>query len=185
MQIRQFLPILGFAGLSQTKPSAMFVSHAASALDIQDFLISEVISTEVEDRTLKTWNRTLSFIFSDPNANTATKCASGWYKDSTADRAPYSYVYCAFLSLGLASSTNSAAPANGFSIWKFKTYTSPGEFELSVAHSFSDPVHYPPPYNYVEYFANVDISLQCSQRRRKSKCVSNGTIVAEITGISN
>ncbi|PBP28729.1 hypothetical protein BUE80_DR000254 [Diplocarpon rosae] len=182
MQILQIILILGFAVLSQAKSSDMFVSHAISVLDIKDFLIRDVIFTEVKDETSNTLNCTLSCLlalicegritFSDPNANTTTRCADGWYKNSTADRTPYSYVYC-------------AAPVTDFSIWKFKNFTSPGEFELSLAHSFSDPIHFPPPYNYVEYFANVGISLQCSQGRGISECVSNGTMKAEITSISN
>ncbi|PBP22726.1 hypothetical protein BUE80_DR006397 [Diplocarpon rosae] len=160
MQILQIILILGFAVLSQAKSSDMFVSHAVSVLDIKDFLIRDIISTEVIDHTSNTVNRTLSFTFSDPNANTTTRCADGWKKDS-------------------------AAPVIDFSIWKFKNFTSPGEFGLSIAHSFSDPIHFPPPYNYVEYFADVGISLQCSQSRDISECVSNGTIKAVVTSISN
>lgn len=54
------------------------------------------------------------------------------------------------------------APTSSFSIWKFTSFRDGGNFSLAISHHFSDPTHYPPPYSYVQYFGDVDLTPECS-----------------------
>ncbi|CZS94049.1 uncharacterized protein RCO7_08130 [Rhynchosporium graminicola] len=113
-------------------------------------------------------------VFADPNANTTTKCEDGWTKSATVDKTPFSYIYC-----------GGGPSGNGFSAFRFKTYDSPGKFELQITHSFSDPNHYPPPYNYVQYFAPATFELDCGSSRNTNRCVRPGPIRGIINQITN
>ncbi|KAI9048962.1 hypothetical protein LZ554_006811 [Drepanopeziza brunnea f. sp. 'monogermtubi'] len=172
MHVLQLLLVLSFALLSQARLSTEFVSHAVGFFEIKDFLISDVVYTEVNNRRRQTSNHTLSFHFTDPNANSSISCSDSWLKDANGNHFPSNYVYC-------------AAPTTSFSIWKLTQFTTGGNFSLALAHFFSDPSHYPPPYDYVEYFAEVALTPVCSIARTSSRCIAKGPIAATINRISN
>ncbi|KAH7360727.1 hypothetical protein BKA65DRAFT_533974 [Rhexocercosporidium sp. MPI-PUGE-AT-0058] len=130
MRLLQLFLTLGLAMLSQAKMSTDFETHALGVFEIKDFLIFNVVSTETHDPAAKIANRTISFIFADPNANSTIKCEDGWTKSDSVDNTPFSYIYC-----------GAGPTSNGFSSFRFKTYESPGKFELQLAHSFSDPAY--------------------------------------------
>jgi len=120
-------------------------------VNIQAFLISDMdlITAVLPDKL--TCNHTLSFVFTDPNSNgTSTNCSSSWItQNNGTNTAPLSYVVC---------------EPNGndeFFQWQFNTYTNLTSFNLRFTHEFSDPVDYPPPYNFVQYFSDAQINLVC------------------------
>ncbi|KAH9222734.1 hypothetical protein DL95DRAFT_454224 [Leptodontidium sp. 2 PMI_412] len=174
MLLLQLVLVLGFAMLSQAKMSTDFETHAVGVFEVKDFLIFNVVSTENRDPATRIANRTISFVFADPNANSTIKCEDGWTKSATVDNTPFSYIYC-----------GSGPNSNGFSTFRFKTYENPGKFELQLTHSFSDPTHYPPPYNYVQYFAPATFELECNKLRNSARCMLGGPVRATINQITN
>ncbi|CZT49786.1 uncharacterized protein RSE6_10676 [Rhynchosporium secalis] len=47
------------------------------------------------------------------------------------------------------------------------------------------PNHYPPPYNYVQYFAPATFELDCGSSRNTNRCVRPGPIRGIINQITN
>tara|TARA_R110002060_G_scaffold3689_5_gene5699 strand:- start:1163 stop:1507 length:345 start_codon:yes stop_codon:yes gene_type:complete len=107
MLVLQFLLALGLAMLAHARMSTEFVTHAVDVFEIMDFLVFNVVSTELRDPATRVTNRTISCMFTllattmkmtdialvtfaDPNANTTIKCGEAWTNDNT----PFNYVYC-------------------------------------------------------------------------------------------
>jgi hypothetical protein len=131
-------------------------------------------------------------VFTDPNSNnTSTKCSSSWTIQSNGtNTAPFSFITCA---------------PNGnqeFFDWQFNTYTNFTSFNLRFAHQFSDPVlvalqdtsfnlltfhdsHYPPPFNFVEYFADAQINLVCEDAAGTLCSLPNSPLHAQVNRISD
>ncbi|KAK0124479.1 hypothetical protein ONS95_009431 [Cadophora gregata] len=170
MLVFQFLLALGLVMLAHARMSTDFVTHAVGVFEIKDFLVFNVVSTELRDPSTRATNRTISFTFTDPNANTTIQCGEAWINNNT----PFNYVYC-----------GNGPNANGFSSFRFKTYTHAGKFDLQLTHSFSDPTHYPPPYSFVQYFAPASFELQCNKLRNNARCIQGGPVRGVINQISN
>ncbi|CZR66150.1 uncharacterized protein PAC_16051 [Phialocephala subalpina] len=189
--------ILGFAFLSNALPQVLpyrpvTVSrrhiagkHAISGTDAivhKDFLISDFYASSTPDSTYTSFNHTLSFTFVDPNSGTETVCARTWMSTANTTGAPFgpSYQVC-----------DPTAGANGkqeFFDWHLKTWTDMCHFSLELAHEFSDPVNYKPPYDYVEYFAPVNVTLVCLDAAGTQGCTlptSTSPLHAVITSLAN
>lgn len=144
---------------------------------IKNFQITELYSNDFSS-TDTVWNRSAHFVVTDFNSNTSTICSQSWTQSNTTNNFPVDYILCDFTA------------NDEFFIWKFTSYTSLGNFTLQLAHEFSDPVNYPPPYNVVEYFsAPTTFNLDCVARQTSSGsrtyCVTNGPVTARVTGVAN
>ncbi|KAE8451948.1 hypothetical protein EG329_002112 [Mollisiaceae sp. DMI_Dod_QoI] len=166
--------------ISRRHTASKHAVTTADALELKDFLISGFFAISTVDAPNTSWNRSLSFVFADPNSNTSTICSQNWTDTANSTTAPMGpgYVVC--------DATNSTQQE--FFDWHFSTYTDLSDFSIEFAHEFSDPNDYPPPYNYVEYFATTNVSLICEDAVGLSGCTlpaSESPLQAHITSISN
>ncbi|KAH8782008.1 hypothetical protein BGZ57DRAFT_588374 [Hyaloscypha finlandica] len=148
--------LLGFIMASSALPKAPVANVAQNTglsdrVIFADFQISNMILLTSALPDNLTFNHTLSFNFTDPNSNgTNTICGSSWITTTNGgNTAPMSYILC------------DRTADKGFFEWQFTTITSLTSFGLRFAHEFSDPVHYPPPYDMVVYFSDANVTLTC------------------------
>jgi hypothetical protein len=116
----------------------------------QDFLLTNINTHEFAAPSGTSYNRTITFHWSDPNSNTTTCCTESWIQTNTTNAYPHSYVLC-----------DSTGFPEAFQ-WYFSAYTSLSNFTLQLGHEFLDPVAFPPPYDEPQYFATVDVTLNCT-----------------------
>ncbi|KUJ21107.1 uncharacterized protein LY89DRAFT_729907 [Mollisia scopiformis] len=187
--------ILGFAILSQALPQVLqsrsnaasrpqvFGNHVVTSTDavvLQDFLISSISANSTALATQGSFNRSVSFVFNDPNSNTSTTCSTNWTDTATSSTGPMgpSYLVC----------TEPTAPGKEqWFDWYFGSYTDHCHFSFELAHEWSDPAVYPPPYDYVEYFASMNVSLTYTDAAGLfcNLPTATGPLHAVITSISN
>ncbi|OBT41265.1 hypothetical protein VE00_08953 [Pseudogymnoascus sp. WSF 3629] len=142
----------------------------------------DMILTEIRTNTLATSNATddnrqISFHLADANFNTSTTCTKTWHETSnTSTTRPGTYIPCA-ANRGVKESYR----------WFFDSYTSLGEFSLQLAHAYSDPVNYPPPWDVVGLFATVNITLGCAEGKGGRECAlkEGESVRAPINGAVN
>ncbi|OBT77922.1 hypothetical protein VF21_04319 [Pseudogymnoascus sp. 05NY08] len=141
----------------------------------------DMILTEIRANTLATSNgtddnRQLSFHVADGNFNTTTTCSTTWHETSNTTTLPSSYIPCK-ANPGVKESYR----------WFVDSYTSLGEFSLQLAHAYSDPVNYPPPWDVVGLFATVNITLPCAEGGRGKECAlkEGESVRAPINGAVN
>ncbi|CZS99776.1 uncharacterized protein RAG0_08099 [Rhynchosporium agropyri] len=173
MRLLHLLLTVGLAMLVQAdRMSTEFKTHAVDAFVIKDFLIYNIVSTEWRDHSTRLTNRNITCMLSTYASALDFIADLTWSSllTQTPTRLP---------------SARMDGPNLGFSAFRFKTYDSPGKFELQITHSFSDPNHYPPPYNYVQYFAPATVELDCGRSRNTNRCVRPGPIRGIINQITN
>ncbi|CAG8955219.1 hypothetical protein HYFRA_00007235 [Hymenoscyphus fraxineus] len=139
--------------------------RSETSLDLKDFSISNVTAhTFVLKPSITTWNRTLSFLFTDLNSNTSTICTQSWSETSASkdpttnttipmtNNAPSQYVLCDYTGI-----------EPDYFQWRFvSSYTTFGNFEIALAHTFRDDVNFEPPYDVPTFFAtSVKLDLTC------------------------
>ncbi|RDW60041.1 hypothetical protein BP5796_11647 [Coleophoma crateriformis] len=150
----------------------------AAQAHVKNFAVSDIYTTDFFS-SQTAWNRTITFLFADNNSNTSTICTKSWTQSNTTNNYPTSYVLCDF-----------TADNSDVFYFKFDTMTSLGNFTLELAHEFSDPVNYPPPYDVVEYFsAPTKFTLPCDAKTTTSgvftNCVTAGPTTVIVSGIAN
>lgn len=152
--------IVGFAFVSNALPQAPARRHVASkqavsptnSVLLKDFILSSFVATSTSHAVHHQYNRSMScqfnlrgqrsyhwliiVVFSDPNSNTSTVCASKWTdgadSNSTTAHLGPSYLVC--------DTTNGTAKPEAFD-WYFASYIDYSHFSLELAHSFSDPAY--------------------------------------------
>ncbi|RFU35119.1 hypothetical protein B7463_g1177, partial [Scytalidium lignicola] len=134
---------------------------------IQDFLLTDFYVASFNDPHIS-FDRTINFVFTDPNSNTSTICSSFWTQSNTTTATGNSTTN------STTNSTSPAIPIGGYVNcygssspetfeFKFNTFNNLASFQLGLIHFWSDPVDFPPPFDVVGYFAtSVDVSLQCN-----------------------
>ncbi|PSS16829.1 hypothetical protein M430DRAFT_59237 [Amorphotheca resinae ATCC 22711] len=100
---------------------------STSGTTIQPFSISDLSAQSFSDPASTSWNRSLSFLFSDPNSNTSTICTHSWTDTRNSSSAPTSYVAC-----------DPTSNDENFQ-WQFTSYTSIQTFSIEFSHGWNDP----------------------------------------------
>ncbi|PMD20261.1 hypothetical protein NA56DRAFT_749722 [Hyaloscypha hepaticicola] len=169
--------LLSFVMLSSAFPKAPEV-HVAQNTDIAsrvNFTAFQIFNMTLLSTALPNIStHTLSFNFTDPNSNgTNTICNASWITaPNGTNTAPMSYVPC--------KPTNITTE---LFLWQFSSITGLTSFALRLAHQFSDPVHYPPPYSEIEYFSDVNVTLQCADAA--GTCCKLPVLIAPIDNLAN
>jgi len=129
----------------------------------KDMLLMNVYTNSFVGVAGTTQNRKINFHWKDPNSNSTTCCTASWTENNTTSDYPTSYTAC------------DATGNQEDYLWYFASYSSLGNFTLQLAHSFLDPVDFPPPWDEPELFSTVDISLHCISEGRVQGCYMPGS----------
>ncbi|KAL5354589.1 hypothetical protein ACLOAV_000678 [Pseudogymnoascus australis] len=134
----------------------------AAAGGFKDMVLKDIHTTTLATSSITADNRQISFHITDPNFSTSTTCSTTWYEApaySSNTTRPGSYIPCK-ANIGVKESYQ----------WFFDSYTELGDFTLELAHSFSDPANYPPPWDVVGLFAMVNVTLTCEEGKGGREC---------------
>ncbi|OBT62335.1 hypothetical protein VE03_08472, partial [Pseudogymnoascus sp. 23342-1-I1] len=151
MRFSSALSLVAAAGFVAASPLDALAAPRVNAASVQaaggfkDMVLTEIHTNTLETTNVTADNRQISFHISDPNFNTSTTCATTWNEAPAYSRnttLPTTYIPC----------TPNAGVKEAYR-WYFDSYTALGEFSLQLAHSFSDPANYPPPWDVVGLFA--------------------------------
>ncbi|KFX89628.1 hypothetical protein O988_08564 [Pseudogymnoascus sp. VKM F-3808] len=161
----------GLTAASPVEPFEAFTAPRVSAATVQkaggfkDMILSEIQTNTLGASANATApNRQISFRLADANFNTSTTCTTTWLDSSPHSNSttrPTSYIPC----------TANAGVKESYR-WYFAGYTALGDFSLQLAHSFSDPANYPPPYDVVGLFATVNVTLTCARGDGGQECAT-------------
>ncbi|KAG9247619.1 hypothetical protein BJ878DRAFT_156744 [Calycina marina] len=114
------------AALLPDFPSRVIPTTRMANLELHPFQISHFYSNSYKESG-QSWNRTLTFLFTDPNANTSTICSASWTQTTRVTTPPTSYHSCYY---------------NGNDEvfqWSFTAFKSLAQFSLVFRHAFKYP----------------------------------------------
>ncbi|TAQ86491.1 hypothetical protein B7494_g5182, partial [Chlorociboria aeruginascens] len=86
--------VLARAVCALALPAAPQVTEA-EAVTLENFVISNIYTNTFSDPTNTQFNRTISFLFTDPNSNsTSTICTKSWTQTNSTNTYPTTYSLC-------------------------------------------------------------------------------------------